>query len=133
MARTSKEKPYNNGQWTVARFHSFVKGALRAASSRWGPKYNVLRNARTGRGVYTCAGYGRGTHGVAASIGPRGRKQKNVFVDHILPVIGTEGFTNWDSVVERMFVEADGLQILCKECHDKKTKIERQQRYDAQE
>jgi hypothetical protein len=59
-------KPYNSGQWTEARYHSFVKGALRAASRRWPPKYEALRRACVGKRHdpatgkqsfrYTCAG-----------------------------------------------------------------------------
>lgn len=59
---------------------------------------------------------------------PPGKKLrvKNVKVDHIDPVIDpTEGFTTWDEVIRRMFVEKDGLQVLCKKCHDEKTQDER--------
>lgn len=48
-----------------------------------------------------------------------------VQVDHIDPAVPLEGFTNWDSVINRMFCEKDGFQILCLECHASKTKEER--------
>jgi hypothetical protein len=123
------KKLYNNGQWTEARFHSFIKSALRAASSRWGPKWQVKKKARKARGIYECAGYGRKSHNVPASLpAPVGKKRRvdNAVVDHIHPVIDPDiGFTSWDSLVDRMFCEADGLQILCHECHSAKTKDER--------
>jgi len=37
-------------------------------------------------------------------------------VDHIEPV----GSGSWDGIIERMFCEADGLMVLCKECHKAK-------------
>ena len=128
MATTPK--PYNGGQWTESRFHSFVKGALRNASQRWGPKAAVMRAARRDRGVYLCAGYMRRAHKVPLSIKNPGRKAtRNVYVDHIEPVVDpVKGFVSWDEVVKRMFVEADGLQVLCRECHDTKTKEERKLR-----
>lgn len=66
---------------------------------------------------------------VPASVGTRGNKKPNVFVDHIEPVVNPEtGFVSWDEYIERLFVEEDGLQVLCKECHDKKTKEEKERR-----
>lgn len=76
-----------------------------------------------------CAGYGRKPHEVPASILVGGSKRRvgNVFVDHIIPVGGpTQG--GWDGVIERLFCEAEGLQVLCKECHDLKTKDEKNAR-----
>ena len=56
---------------------------------------------------------------------------KEVAVDHIEPVVPVSGFTTWDEVIERMFVEKEGLQVLCKECHRVKCQEEKQQRKQA--
>lgn len=123
-------KPYNGGQWTQARFDSFVKSALRAASRRWPPKYEALKRACVGKRHdpatgkqsfrYTCQG--------CANI----FKAAEVSVDHIWPVVDTEeGFVSWDDVIRRMFCEVDGLQILCNTCHSVKTQNERKQRAEA--
>jgi len=122
-------KPYNGGQWTQARFDSFVKSALRAASRRWPPKYEALKRACVGKRHdsatgkqsfrYTCQG--------CANI----FKAADVSVDHIETAVPIEGFTNWDEVIHRMFCEADGLQILCHGCHGIKTQNERKQRAEA--
>ena len=116
----------NNNRWTEARFKAFIKGQLRSATRKWGPIQEVKKNARVGRGLYLCNGC---KNHVPVTLPPlTGSKRiPNVFVDHILPVIDpSTGFTDWDSVIERMFVEQDGLQILCKDCHDKKTSRERE-------
>lgn len=57
----------------------------------------------------------------------KGRKKiNNVFVDHIEPIVDPKtGFTTWEDYIERMFCETDGLQLLCGECHDKKSMDER--------
>jgi hypothetical protein len=54
------------------------------------------------------------------------KRVRNVAVDHINPVVcPVAGFTSWDELIDRMFVEADGFQVLCTECHKKKTGDER--------
>jgi len=129
LSTSTPSKPHNSGQWTVARFHAFVKGALRAAARRWPPKHAVKKAAWRERGKYLCVGYRRRSHIVPVSAQVNGKRINNVFVDHIEPVIDpAAGFESWDQVVARMFVEEEGLQVLCKECHDKKTKDERQSR-----
>jgi 5-methylcytosine-specific restriction endonuclease McrA len=122
---TVKER--NGGEWTEARFRSFVTSALRAASRRWPPKYRALKDAFVGRKVnaktgklamhYKCAECKQ--HFVAA----------DVQVDHIKPVVDPKkGFTTWDNFIERMFCEAVNLQVLCKPDHKIKTDQEKLER-----
>ena len=113
------------GQWTPARFASFIKSALRSASNRWSPKYTVKREARTARNTYTCAGC------------KKSFPSKSVRVDHIEPVVDTKrGFVSWDEYIERMFVEKEGYQLLCTNakgtgCHDFKSALERATRKET--
>lgn len=120
-------KNRNGGEWTEARFRSFITSALRAASRRWPPKFKALKeafvgkkvNAKTGKMAmhYKCAACKK--HFVAA----------DVQVDHIEPVVDPKkGFISWDVFIERMFVEMHGLQILCRPCHKIKTDEEKLQR-----
>lgn len=119
----SKERQYNGGEWTPARYRSFVKGGLRQVSMRWPPRNHALREARVERGKYLCNGCKKI---VPASIKEGGKRVKNVHVDHILPVIDpAKGFVSWDSVIDRMFCEIDNLQVLCRECHKEVTAEER--------
>jgi len=123
-------KPYNGGNWTQARFNSFIKGTLRRATFRWGPKNEAKKLARVSRGRYRCAGYNRDAHEVSASLPPKPgnrRRINNAVVDHIKPIV-EEGFTSWDDVIYGMFCEVDNLQVLCNDCHNKKTKDEREKR-----
>ena len=118
---------HNSGEWTDAKFRSFITSALRAASRRWPPKYKALKEALTGRKVnaktgkmamhyqcVTCEGIF-----IAA----------DVQVDHIHPVVDPEkGFVSWDVYITRMFCEIEGLQVMCKPCHKEKTAQEKLER-----
>ena len=122
----------NNGQWTESRFFSFIKGGLRGISNRWPPKYLAKKRAWVRRGVYLCAGYHSDPHEVPATLPPppgKKRRINNSVIDHIVPVVDpVKGFTTWDNLINRLFCEADGLQLLCNDCHSRKTADERQQR-----
>lgn len=125
----AKDKPHNSGQWTAARFSSFIKGGLRQISYRWPPKNEVKKEAWVERGVYRCKGYKKRTHKVKLSITVKGKKTNNVYVDHIDPVVDPKkGFVSWDEIIKRMFCEKEHLQILCKDCHTRKTADEQHSR-----
>jgi len=120
-------KKRNGGEWTDARFRSFVTSALRAASRRWPPKFKALKEAFVGRKTnkktgklamhYKCAKCKK--HFVAT----------NVQVDHVLPVVDPKvGFVGWDSFIDRIFCEIENLQVLCKPCHKVKTEEEKAER-----
>jgi 5-methylcytosine-specific restriction endonuclease McrA len=102
--------------WTVARYNTFIRSALRKAWSRWPPKFEVLKeNRRTVTGKrhryeYKCAKC------------KKWFQQKHVQVDHITPA---GSHVNWDTFIEKLFVGKDKLQILCRPCHAVKTKSER--------
>jgi 5-methylcytosine-specific restriction endonuclease McrA len=115
----------NNGQWTEARYTSFIKSVLRGGSQRWPPRYSSLNDACIGQKVnpksgrlakhYTC--------GVCLNSYPA----KDVQVDHIKPIIDPLiGFETWDILIANLFCEKENLQILCKPCHLLKTNAEKQ-------
>lgn len=109
------DRPYCNGEWTQARFNSFIASALRGASRRWAPKTKCKRDARVARNTYQCAQCGN-------LVG-----NKECAVDHTEPVIDPEiGFTDWDDYIKRMFCELDGLKLLCHDCHNAKTASEKE-------
>ncbi len=116
----------NGGKWTDSRFNSFVKGALRAASSRWPPKFEALNNAYVGKKINSKSG--REAKHFKCNCCWQDFPASEVQVDHIQAVIDPfKGFISWDEVVKRMFCETEGFQILCKPCHKAKTAAERQQ------
>ena len=124
MARPSGPKVRNNGDWSEARFNSFIKSLLRSGTRRWGPKSTVKKAARISRGIYKCEGCS--TEG-PATIKIEGKRVDNAVVDHINPIIDPDvGFTTWDECIERMFCESENLQVLCHKCHTVKSNEERE-------
>jgi len=115
-------KTRNNGQWTEARYRAFVRSALRQAWQKWGPNHEAKKRARIRRGEYLCAGYKCDPHIVPTSIKVDGKRKNNIFTDHIDPI---GAYETWDRTIERMFCELPNLQVLCRACHDQKTKDER--------
>lgn len=146
---------YNDGQWTEARFRSFIISALRSASQRWGPKTKCIKEAsakarqivlncpedypeffsKEGKyktGPFLCEGC-RSVQ--PASIPPpagyKGKKKsiKNKLADHIHPIVPpSEGFTSFDAWIHRCFVDSTGYQALCYACHKLKSDSEAQMR-----
>lgn len=118
-------KTRNGGTWTEGQFNSFIKSMLRRGSTRWGPKYACKKAARhphkllneKGRLVF---------HSLCASCNKL-YPETQCAVDHIDPVVDPNvGFQGWDKIIERLFCEVDRLQVLCKDCHDEKTKKEKE-------
>ena len=96
---------------------TFITGELRRSSFRWRARTEAMQNARVERGKYLC-------NECKEVFGP-----KEIILDHIEPVIDPkEGFVDWNSFISRLFVPAEGFQILCKQCSDNKTLIEDQMR-----
>lgn len=113
--------------WTDARFRAFIINALRAGFRRFPNKFEALKAAKIGRGInpktkrecfyYKCSGC-------------KGKfLQREVQVDHINPVVSSEGFTSWDNFIDNLFCDTGNLQVLCIGCHSIKTKEERRSRY----
>lgn len=110
------QKTRADGTWTEASFWGFIRSGLRSMSRRWPPRRNALTAARRHyRGenkrqkweflCSACEGWFKATE---------------VQVDHIEPV---GSLLSWDDVAgfaKRLFVEKEGLRVLCQKCHDKR-------------
>ena len=121
------DKKRNGGEWTEARFKSFVTSALRAASRRWPPKYAALKAAFVGKKVNAKTGKMAMHYKCAAC--KKLFVAADVQVDHIKPVVDPKkGFVSWDSFIDRMFCEIENLQVMCKPCHKIKTDQEKLER-----
>lgn len=117
MARPKGELVRCDGQWTQAKFNSFIKNNLRSASRKWGPIQRCRKRANVSRGLYKCELCGNEVPPTIMDTEKR-KRVKNVFVDHVVPIIDPAvGFTTWDACIERMFCDSSNLQLLCKACH----------------
>lgn len=119
-------KTRNNNEWTEARFNSFIKSGLRSLSQRWPPKYRTLSKACTGTRIN--ANTGRMAKHYQCSKCSLDFPLKQVEVNHRIPVVPVTGFDSWDKVIERLFCEEDGLEVVCKPCHKDITKEENSSR-----
>lgn len=107
--------------WTEARFWSFVRSGLRAMWQKWPVKWQVLAEARRAyngpdkrvKWEYQCNSC------------KKWYKTKEVSVDHIEPAGSLKTYQDLPRFVEKLLCEKENLQVLCKGCHDKKTKEER--------
>ena len=120
------DKTRNGGEWTESRFNSFIKSGLRSASQRWPVRYAVLNAACVGQKINSNTG--RIAKHYTCSCCGFDYPAKDIQVDHRSPVVPVTGFTTWDDLIDNLFCEADGLQILCKPCHSVKSKAENTER-----
>jgi hypothetical protein len=109
----------NSGKWTEARYFGFIRSALRSAFRKWGPKHEAKKEAKVAYNTYVCA----------SCDGWFGATQ--VEVDHIEPAGSLRCYEDLPGFVERMFCEAEGFQVLCKDCHQQKTNEEKEMRNAA--
>ena len=115
--------------WTEAAFWGFIRSGLRRMSRRWRPLVqDALNTARRPsqskknprlKWQFNCAKCGGWF------------SRKNVEVDHIVEVGTLSCAAEAGAHIERLFCEVDGLQVLCKKCHARKTKAHTKSRFSA--
>ena len=114
-------------EWTPARKKAFIVSVLRSGSRRWPPKYETLNEAKTEKKTNKLSG--RPAQHFLCRKCKKDFPAKMVQVDHIEPIVTpSEGFVDWNTFIDRLFCERDNLQVLCKTCHSKKTKKEKQKK-----
>lgn len=111
--REGLERPFNDGRWTQARMREFISKALRKA--KWPPIFEVMKRAFVGKGISPVSG--RPCKLYQCEQCGKQDAQSRMEVDHIEPVIGPEGFVDWNTYVVRLFVEQEKLRVLCERCH----------------
>lgn len=94
------------------KMRSMVRSALRKIWLYGEPRREALKGAKAYKKFWFCA----------LCTFPTDKPE----VDHVDPVGPTPGSrradgVTWDGFMSRLFVPASGLQILCRECHAKKT------------
>ena len=110
-----------NPEWSMARYRTFVRSALRKAWMKWPPKFEALKRAQRPsqsdnkklKWEYQCA---------ACKQWHRGDQ---VSVDHIIPW-GDPWSMSFIDACRALLVPVDELQVLCGGCHDTKTALEKQ-------
>lgn len=114
------------------QLYRWLKPQLRRICRRWPPYYQVLNNARIVKYIPTKSGHGQLKRVFYECVECKQEfDRKGVQIDHKIEIVDTSlGYDkpDFNALVTRMFCDVDGLQILCTECHSKKTKTERDKR-----
>jgi 5-methylcytosine-specific restriction endonuclease McrA len=119
--RVTALKTRNAGTLTEAAFWSFIRSALRQKSRWWKPIAQAKAKAKR------------------AYKGPLKRQKfeyqcaeclqwfpdKKINVDHKIPAGTLRCANDLPGFIERLFCEVDNLQVLCSQCHNKKTQHEK--------
>lgn len=110
--------------WSDSKIRMFIVGVLRAGARRWPNKHETLRDAYVGKKENKKTGR-KAMHYRCNSC--KGEfPSSDVNVDHIIPVVDPlVGFIDWNTYIDRLFCSKENLQVLCSECHNKKTNEER--------
>ena len=129
------EKTRNNDTMTDAGLKNFIISLLRKSNFSWKPRKSVAMRCRSDKKLVNLQ---TGKENMTSKCESCDTLifEKQLKLDHIDPIVPVEGWgnettflgINWNEYLRRMFVEEDGLQGICKECHDEKTKVERIQR-----
>jgi 5-methylcytosine-specific restriction endonuclease McrA len=121
---TKVEKTRNAGTMTESAFWSFIRSGLRQKSRFWKP---ITQCKMAARRAYK-GPLKRQKFEYQCNVCNKWFPEKKINIDHIEPAGSLRCAQDLPGFVERLFVEAEGLQVLCSNCHDKKTAKERENR-----
>jgi 5-methylcytosine-specific restriction endonuclease McrA len=119
--RIIKEKTRNNKTMTESQFWAFIRAALRQKSRFWKPITACkMNNRRKYEGINK-----RQKYEYQCNKCKHWFKDTHIAVDHIVPCGALNNSADLPGFVDRLFCEMNGLQLLCEECHQLKTNMER--------
>lgn len=116
-------KTRNAGTMSESAFWAFIRSALRQKNRWWKPITQCKQNAKR---PYK-GGNKRQKFEYQCNKCKKWFPDKQINVDHVLPAGELNKADDLPGFVERLFVEVEGLQTLCLDCHNEKTKQEKQQ------
>lgn len=121
MAKRNIERPFNNKTMSSAAFFGMIRSSLRQSSRWWKPIHACKQKAKR---AYKGANKRQKFEYKCAEC-KKYFADKETVIDHIIPAGTLRSFADLPAFCERLFVEMEGLQCLCKDCHQIKTNLER--------
>lgn len=109
------------GTMSESAFWSFIRSALRQKSRFWIPISQCKHSARR---AYTGSSK-RQKFEYQCNNCKQWFPEKLINVDHIIPAGSLNNAQDLPGFVERLFCEVKDLQVLCEECHNIKTQLEK--------
>ncbi len=113
----------NAGTMSESAFWAFIRSALRQKSRWWKPVTQCKLNAKR---PYKGSNK-RQKFEYQCNKCKKWFPDKQINVDHVTPAGELNKSDDLPGFVERLFVEESGLQCLCQNCHNEKTKQEKEQ------
>lgn len=110
------EKPYNHGTMSKSAFWGMIRSCLRQKSRWWKPIAEAKKLAKRAK-----KNGGRQKFEYQCNHCKNWFPDKEVQVDHLIDAGSLTCKEDVGDFVERLFCEVDGLQVLCKDCHQIKT------------
>lgn len=121
MAKKIIPKNRNGGTLTESGFWGFIRSGLRQKSRWWKPISDCkLHSRRPYSGPLK-----RQKFEYQCNHCKKWFPEKGINVDHIHPAGSLKSATDLPIFIEQLFCEEGGFQVLCVECHQKKTNEER--------
>lgn len=121
IPRAKSPKVRNAGSMTESAFWSFIRSALRQKSRWWKPISECkMKSRRAYKGPNK-----RQKFEYKCNTCKQWFAEKLINVDHIVGAGSLNCADDLPGFVNRLFCEQDNLQVLCKTCHDEKTKLEK--------
>lgn len=116
-------KTRNSGTMTESAFWGWIRSLLRRASMHWKPITEAKNKAKR---VKPKTKVGRHKFEYQCNeckqwFPEKTGKTKNIEIDHLIEAGSLKKAEDLPGFVTRLFCEVDGLQVLCKECHNNKT------------
>lgn len=113
-------KVRGGGSLTESGFWSFIRSALRQKSRWWKPISQAKTNVkRAYKGPHK-----RQKFEYQCNYCKKWFPEKEIAIDHVIPAGSLNCSADLPGFVERLFCEVEFLQVLCSQCHDKKSKEE---------
>ena len=118
-----------------SKFKGRIISALRKLTWSWTPRNEAEAAQKVAPATFECESCGVWIYTGKKSLDkleldpPKGLIKGTKYLDHIDPVVKlSEDHFSWDTYISQMFSPRDNFQVLCKPCHDVKTKKENKQR-----
>jgi 5-methylcytosine-specific restriction endonuclease McrA len=121
VVKSRVAKTRAGGTMSEAVYWTFIRSALRQKSRWWPPVTQVKLEARR---IYKGVNK-RQKYEYQCNICKEWFMEKDINIDHIIPAGALNCGADLEGFVGRLFVEVEGLQVLCINCHDKKTQKDR--------
>lgn len=97
---------------------AFTIATMRRASFRWKARGVAAKASRTPWGFFK---NGNQKYGHQCNICKEIFKEKNTVMDHIEPVVTSDGYADIETWISRLLCYEEGWSRLCKPCHDEKS------------